>query len=203
VGHEVEQHPDSPGAGLGHQPVDVLQSAEDGLDGAVVDYVVAPVGVGRDGDGADPDRVDAEPGQVVEPFHDAGQVAHPVAVRVGKRPRIDLVDDAGLPPRLGHGRAQPPETAGRTTTSLPSGSGVASASRSRTLLPSTNTLTWRRSRPCSSRILRSRAGWATATASRRAPRSAPARSSRSSTARPPAKPRRAAGTRRATAVTKA
>ena len=36
---------------------------------------------------------------VIEMLADAGELAHPVAVRVGEGPRIDLVDDRGLPPR--------------------------------------------------------------------------------------------------------
>ena len=48
-------------AGLGDQPVEVVERAEVGVDGAVVGDVVAPVGVGRDGDRAQPDAVDAQP----------------------------------------------------------------------------------------------------------------------------------------------
>ena len=46
-------------------------------------------------------RVDAEPGEIVEPLANALQVADAVAVRVLEGARIDLVDDAVLPPGLG------------------------------------------------------------------------------------------------------
>ncbi len=51
----------------GDQLVEVGEGSEVGLHRAVVGDVVAPVGVGRDGDRAQPDRVDAQPLQVVEP----------------------------------------------------------------------------------------------------------------------------------------
>ena len=36
---------------------------------------------------------------MVELVDDALEVADPVAVRIGERPRVDLVEDGGLPPR--------------------------------------------------------------------------------------------------------
>ena len=42
--------------------------------------------------------VDAERGDVVEPPHDAGQVADAVAVAVLKGARIDLIDHPAAPP---------------------------------------------------------------------------------------------------------
>ena len=53
---------------------------------------------------ADPDGVNAEIVQVAEPGRDAPEVAHAVAVRIGERAGIDLVDDGVAPPR-GHGPA--------------------------------------------------------------------------------------------------
>ena len=81
------------------QAVQVGQGAEDRIDVAVVGDVVAEVGHRRAEDRRQPDRVDAEIDEVVEAVDDPGQVADAVAVRVLERARIDLVDDAGLPPR--------------------------------------------------------------------------------------------------------
>ena len=78
--------------------VEVGERAEDRIDVAVVGDVVAEVGHGRGVEGRDPDGVDAEGGEVVEAGEDAGEVADAVAVRVLKGARIDLIDDAVLPP---------------------------------------------------------------------------------------------------------
>ena len=99
VGHDVHEDADATPAGLGDQPVEVVHGAEFGRDGAEVRDVVAPVGVGRHGDRREPDAVDAEPGEVVEVLDDARDVPDAVGVAVGERARIDLVEDAGLPPR--------------------------------------------------------------------------------------------------------
>ena len=87
--------------GLGDQLVEVGERAERRVDVVVVGDVVAEVGVRRDGDRAQPDAVDAEPLQVVEPLDDPPQVADAVAVGVAERARIDLVERAFAPPRVG------------------------------------------------------------------------------------------------------
>ena len=77
-----------------------------------------------------PDRVDAERRrrpvvEVVELRDQAGQVAHAVAVRVGEAARVDLVDDAALPPVVTEGgvldgrRSGRRGTAGRTSSRRP------------------------------------------------------------------------------------
>jgi alpha-N-acetylglucosamine transferase len=48
--------------------------------------------------GREPERLDAEPVQVVELAEDAAQVSDPVSVRVGERARIDLIRGRALPP---------------------------------------------------------------------------------------------------------
>jgi hypothetical protein len=93
----------------GEQRVEVVERPEGRVDVLVVAHVVAGVVLRRGIDRREPEHVDAEPGQVVEPPRDAGQVADPIAVRVGEAARIDLVDDRALPPGLAgaghHGRA--------------------------------------------------------------------------------------------------
>ena len=89
--------------GVGQQAVEVVEGAEQRVDVAVVGHVVAEVGHRRPVERADPDGVDPQPRQVVEPGPDALQVADPVAVGVGEGPGVDLVEDRGRPPRLGHG----------------------------------------------------------------------------------------------------
>ena len=78
--------------------VEVGERAEDRVDVGVVGDVVAHVGHRRGEDRREPDRVDAEVGDVGQPLGDAGEVADAVAVRVLERPRIDLVDHRSAPP---------------------------------------------------------------------------------------------------------
>ena len=83
-----------------HQVVEVGQGPEQRVDVAVVAHVVAEVGHRRAEDRREPDGVDAQPGQVVEVAGEASQITDAVAARVGERPRIDLVHDRRLPPRI-------------------------------------------------------------------------------------------------------
>jgi hypothetical protein len=60
---------------------------------------------GRGEDRRKPDRVDAQFGQIRQAPANAGEIAHTVAAFVLKRARVDLIDDAALPPmghRVGH-----------------------------------------------------------------------------------------------------
>ena len=105
--------PDAERVRLRDQRVGVGEGAEDGVDGAVVGDVVAGVGHRRRVPRVEPDRVDAEVGEIGQPGPDAGQVADPVAVAVGEAAHVELVDrGARHQAELGHGssmvaRAQP------------------------------------------------------------------------------------------------
>ena len=117
VRHQVQQDPDPPAARVGHQAVEVVQGPEVGMDGTEVRDVVAPVRVGRRGDGREPEAVDAEPLEMVEMRDEAGKVADAVAVGIGEGPRVDLVEHRGLPPRpvgLGGGVGSQPPGLGAT-----------------------------------------------------------------------------------------
>ena len=73
------------------------------MDPGVVGDVVAPVDVGRRVHRVEPDRVDAEPLEVLEAAGYPGEVADPVVVRVRERARVDLVQHGVSPPTVGHG----------------------------------------------------------------------------------------------------
>src|SRR6266487_4582892 len=102
TGDHVEQDAEAALVRRGDELVEVLERAELGVDRGVVRDVVAEVGERGGIDRREPEGVDAEPDQVVEPLDDPAQIADAVAVRVLERARVDLVDDRVLPP--GHGR---------------------------------------------------------------------------------------------------
>jgi hypothetical protein len=83
----------------GEQLVEVGQRPEQRVDVLVVGDVVAVVVLRRAVDRRQPDHVGAQPRDVVEVVDDAPQVADAVAVGVGERARVDLVDDGLGPPR--------------------------------------------------------------------------------------------------------
>jgi hypothetical protein len=98
AGDEVEQHAQAPLVSAGDEAGEVLLVAEDGVDPGVVADVVAEIRQRRGVDRAQPERVGAQPRQVVEALGHAAQVSDPVAVRVLERARVDLVDDGVAPP---------------------------------------------------------------------------------------------------------
>ena len=98
IGHEVQQHPQSAGPRLGDESVDIGEGAEDRVHGAVVGDVIAGVGLRGEEERGEPHRVDPELAEVVQSGGDARQVAQTIAVGVGERPRVDLVDDGVAPP---------------------------------------------------------------------------------------------------------
>ena len=98
VGDPVQEHAEVARVRLGEQRVEGREVAEERIDVAVVGHVVAEVGHRRAVDRRQPDRVDAEPLQVLEARAEAVEVADAVARRVGERARVDLVDDGLLPP---------------------------------------------------------------------------------------------------------
>jgi hypothetical protein len=118
VRHPVDQDAQPAVVRGGEQLVEVRERAEQRIDVAVVGDVVAVVPHRRAIERRQPDRVDAEPHQMVEMPPDAREVADAVAAEIAEAARIDLVDDRRLPPGLGaaalgheprrsHGRGRP------------------------------------------------------------------------------------------------
>jgi len=128
VGDDVEDHPESDRVRFLDQPPGVVEGAEGRVDVPEVRHVVPAVDLRGRVPGVDPQRVDAEPDQVIQPGPDPLDVADPVAVRVGERADVHLVGDGAAPPRRGrtrsghggrrggHGRRPyPPPTGARRT----------------------------------------------------------------------------------------
>ena len=100
VRHEIEDELQPAGMNVGDQPVEILERPEDRVDTAIVRDVITEVRHRRWEDRRQPDRVDAERNEMIEPPAHAFEIADPVSVRVLERARIDLVDDAALPPAM-------------------------------------------------------------------------------------------------------
>ena len=103
VHHQVRDYPDVAFPGLGHQLVEVRHGPVLRVDSHVVGNVISEIHLRRGKERRDPDRVHAQAAQVVQVRGDAVEVAHAVAVGVGKTARINFVDDGVLPP-VGIGR---------------------------------------------------------------------------------------------------
>ena len=69
---------------LRKQVVEIGERAKPRIDAAIIGDVVAEIGHRRGEDGRDPDRVNAEARQIVEPPLDPLEVAYAVAVAVLK-----------------------------------------------------------------------------------------------------------------------
>ena len=78
--------------------LEVLERAVRGMDREEVGDVVPVVAQRRGVHRQDPETVDAELGQVVEPLGQSGEVADAVAVAVHERLDVDLVEDGVLVP---------------------------------------------------------------------------------------------------------
>jgi hypothetical protein len=76
----------------------VRHAAVVGMDRAVLADVVAVVAPRRGVEGQEPDRVDAELGDVVELHQQSGKIADAVIVGVEERLHVQLVDDRVLVP---------------------------------------------------------------------------------------------------------
>ena len=98
VQHEIQNDADTPCVRFADKRSHILHAAENGVDVPVIRDVIPIVVLRRTKDGREPNGIDPERGQIVEPGHDAGQVPNAVAVRVGKAAGIDLINDGRFPP---------------------------------------------------------------------------------------------------------
>ena len=106
VGDDVHHDPDADGACVPHERIELVEIAVVGLDVEVVGDVVAVIDLRRRVARVEPDRVDAEIGEVRQAAADAGEITDAVVVRVGERPHVQLVDDRRLPPRRARRRSR-------------------------------------------------------------------------------------------------
>ena len=102
VGDDIDDDLDPPRVQQGGQLIEVSECAQLRVDVAVVVHVVPAVREGRGVERAEPNRVDAQRGQVGDPGNDPPEVAEAVPAGVGEAARVDLVHHR-LPPPVGAG----------------------------------------------------------------------------------------------------
>ena len=98
VRHEIKDDLDAARVRGLKKRIEVRERAEKGVDGAVVANVIPKVSHRRGKDRGDPNRVDSEIDQVLQPERNPLEIADAVTIRVLERSRVYLVDDSSLPP---------------------------------------------------------------------------------------------------------
>src|SRR3954451_1973064 len=83
---------------LADELIEIRYGAENWIDARVVGNIITEIRHRRGIDWRQPDRVDAEPIEIIEPRDNPAQIANAVPAGVLKRTRVDLVDDPPLPP---------------------------------------------------------------------------------------------------------
>ena len=123
--HLVDQHLQSQPMSPSQKRVEIRHRPENRIDLDIIRHVIAEIPLRRHEERTKPDRIDAKPRDMLQPFGHPAQIANAVAVRIAKAPRIDLIDHRAAPPvHRRHARApqtattdrsQPHSTRDRTT----------------------------------------------------------------------------------------
>jgi hypothetical protein len=98
IGYKVEDDFNVSVMRFTNQAVHIGQSTEQGVNVFIITDIITKIGHRRRITGGNPNGVDPQPGQVVQSFNDAGQVANTVAVAVLVAAGINLVNNGLLPP---------------------------------------------------------------------------------------------------------
>ena len=107
VHHQVHEDFQAPFVGLLQHPAEELQVPEVRVDGSIVGYIVAVVGVGGGIERGKPDGVYVQALYIVQLFKHAVEVADAVSVAVPEAAGPDMVDGhLFVPLSIGHG--EPP-----------------------------------------------------------------------------------------------
>src|SRR5580704_10490359 len=100
IRHDVDDDADADGVRLRDQRVRVRERAEGRLNVPVIGDVIAGVGHGRRIPRVEPDRVNAETGQIGQVRAHSGQIADPVPVRIGEAAHVQLINSGSAPPLI-------------------------------------------------------------------------------------------------------
>ena len=96
----VQDHPDAAAVRPGDEEVEALKGAEEGIDARMVGNVVAEVGHRGGVEEGDPDSIHPKPLEIIQPVSFPSEVPDAVSVGVLEGARVDLIDDAPLPPEM-------------------------------------------------------------------------------------------------------
>ena len=100
VGDDVDDNPQFESMGTSDEIVKVGEVSVNRINSGVIAHVVTVVETRGRKERSDPDRIHAEPGEVIEAIGDPPQIADPVTVAVGKGPYVHLVPDSAHPPGM-------------------------------------------------------------------------------------------------------
>src|ERR1700730_991336 len=81
------------------QRIEIVQRAKYRIDVQIAGDVIAKVGHGRRENRRQPDRINSEIEEIGHTIDDSRQIADSVAIRVLKRPWINLIESSLSPPR--------------------------------------------------------------------------------------------------------
>jgi len=98
VWHQIENDLQIARMRRSNQRIEIIQRAEYRIDSQIVGDVIAKVGHRRRKDRRQPNRIDAEIAEIEHMIDDSGQIADSVAIRVLKRPWVNLIENSALPP---------------------------------------------------------------------------------------------------------
>ena len=98
VRDDVDDHPEPLRVNVGDQGPRIVQRPEQGIDCAVVGHVVPAIDHRRLIPRRCPDGIDPQLAQIGQVAANPGDVADPIAVRVGEAADVDLVNDCPPPP---------------------------------------------------------------------------------------------------------
>ncbi|CQR20487.1 Uncharacterised protein [Yersinia enterocolitica] len=99
VEHHIHHNTNTTLMGLFHQMFKIIQSAISRINGAVIRHVITIIHLRRNINRRQPDSINTEFLQIIQPLRHPRQITVAITGAVLKTLRINLIDDAVLPPR--------------------------------------------------------------------------------------------------------
>ena len=96
--HQVQQHMHSPLVRLGKQALQILVRAVPGRDAVIIRHIVPRVAEGRQEAGIDPQRVAAQPPDIVQLVDDPLKIADTVSIGIKERLGVNFVKYSVIQP---------------------------------------------------------------------------------------------------------
>src|SRR5450631_437804 len=116
VWHKIQDQFETVRVYSGEQRVEIDHRAEQRIDAGIIANVIAKILHRRRKYWREPDRINAKLSEIGKPTDDARQIADAIAIAVLKRARVDLINDSGFPPSVGHDDFKIPQLSLNSTT---------------------------------------------------------------------------------------